>query len=300
MNAGDPQIREANTHATSMWLLKEGGGQIQVEEQQCRLLSDEERVEFQAIHLDCSSVCRGRCGFTDGLPRQPVTTGQGEDDSDCLCVFRGASQCWVPSCAQRAPAPTGASPRPAKGNTSAKAGKVGGGKQGKPIQPEAYKPNAEEPSRDEQQIEPERQGERQGDPSALQLAPSKYAPITRFTSQQAEEMLEYLTTSAMREKIIARAVENISLTDTGFATKIAQHSSGRRVTPALLIAIARPLILQCREQGHAHKATTTIVFSKMSERISAELQVFTREDGYKKQEARGKVVMEPLAGCSTW
>ena len=57
-------------------------------------------------------------------------------------------------------------------------------------------------------------------------------------------MLEYLTTSGMRERIIVRAVENISLTDTGFATKIAQHSSGRRVAPTLLIVIAQLLILQ--------------------------------------------------------
>ena len=93
VGAGGSQIREANIHAISMWLLKEEAGPNQVEEQQCCLLSEEEHAEFQAIHFDCSRVCRGRCGSTDGLPKQPITMGQGADDDDCLCVFGGASRC---------------------------------------------------------------------------------------------------------------------------------------------------------------------------------------------------------------
>ena len=38
----------------------------------------------------------------------------------------------------------------------------------------------------------------------------------------------------------------------------------------------------------------------MTERISAELQAFTREDEQKKREAGGEVLVEPSAGCSTW
>ena len=42
------------------------------------------------MHLDCSSVCRGRCGYTNGAPKQAASTNDG---ADCLCVFGGASQC---------------------------------------------------------------------------------------------------------------------------------------------------------------------------------------------------------------
>ena len=44
------------------------------------------------MHLDCSSVCRGRCGYINGAPKQAVSTSDG---ADCLCVFGGDAQCWV-------------------------------------------------------------------------------------------------------------------------------------------------------------------------------------------------------------
>ena len=70
--AGDPQTREANIQAICMWLITEEVGPIPIEEQRCRLLNDEECEEFRAMHLDCSSVCRGRCGYTNGAPKQAV------------------------------------------------------------------------------------------------------------------------------------------------------------------------------------------------------------------------------------
>ena len=48
--------RNINSHAISMWLLKEDAGPLQVEEQQSRLLSDEEVETFRPTHLDCASV----------------------------------------------------------------------------------------------------------------------------------------------------------------------------------------------------------------------------------------------------
>ena len=99
----------------------------------------------------------------------------------------------------------------------------------------------------------------------------------------------------MRTRIIARAVEDISLADEGFANRMQQHSSGRRVTDALLSAIVWSLIQQYREHGHALNAT----FSKMTERVSADLQAFTCEDERKKQDAGGEVMVEPTPG-HTW
>ena len=307
-------IRDANVHAICMWLLKEVGGPIQVEEQRCRLLSDEERSDFQSIHFDCSGICRGRCGFVNGVPKPAITTGQasgtGADDGDCLCTFGGASQCWVPPRAQ------GASLQQASDNMT-DSGTADGTDSNGTLRPEArapeMDPRAEQFVRDEQQArcagqrvrreqqaEPELQSQPERDPSAQQLAARGYAPVKRFTAKEAEDMLAYLTTSAVREKIIARAVEDIDLTEAGFADRVKQHSSGRRVTTALLAAIAQPLIMQCRELGHTRKAATTTVFTKMSERISAELRVFTRDDEYKKREAGGEVQMEPSPGCCTW
>ena len=75
-----------------MRLLKQAGGPIQVEEQQCRLLSDEERASFQEVHLDCSNVCRGRCGFANGMSRLIANMNQGTGDIDCLCTFECASR----------------------------------------------------------------------------------------------------------------------------------------------------------------------------------------------------------------
>ena len=220
VGAGDPQIREANIHAICMWLLKEEAGPIQVEEQQCHLLSDEEREEFRRIHLDCSRVCRGRCGFTNGLPKQAITTNEDADSADCLCVFGGASQCWVPARARRALTPAGASPWPANTTAGKNAtGKLGSVKQVKGAQseaPEAPKPaavadiNAEAPNADTEvlspdgEIEPDEQGQQE---NPLQLAHRKYAPIKQFTSEQAEEILGHLTSSTIRKRIIARAVE---------------------------------------------------------------------------------------------
>ena len=88
--AGDPQTREASVHAICMLLLKEEAGPIPVEEQRCRLLNDEEHEEFREMHLHCSSVCRGRCGYTNGAPKQVVSTS---GDDDFIYVFGGASQC---------------------------------------------------------------------------------------------------------------------------------------------------------------------------------------------------------------
>ena len=109
IGAENAQRREANIHAICMWLLREEAGPLQVEEQQCRLLSDEEYDAFRQMHLDCSLVCRGRCGFTNGVPKQTVITG---NDAECLCIFGGASRCWVPARAQRALTPTGTLPTP--------------------------------------------------------------------------------------------------------------------------------------------------------------------------------------------
>ena len=109
IGAGGAQRREANIHAICMWLLRGEAGPLQVEEQQCRLLSDEEYDASRQMHLDCPSACRGRCGSTNGVPKQTVITG---DNAECLCVFGGASRCWVPARAQRAPTLTGTLPTP--------------------------------------------------------------------------------------------------------------------------------------------------------------------------------------------
>ena len=69
---------------------------------------------------------------------------------------------------------------------------------------------------------------------------------------------------------------------------------------ALLSAIAWPLIQQYREHGHALNATKKAVFSKTTDRVSADLQGFTCEDERKKRDAGGEVMVEPPAGCSTW
>ena len=134
----------------------------------------------------------------------------------------------------------------------------------------------------------------------LQLAQRKFAPIKRFTLEQAEELLARLCTSEIRARIIERAVEDISLANDDFANRMRQHSSGRRVTDVLLNAIAWPLILQHYEHGHALNATKKAVFTTMTERISAELQAFTSEDERKKRDAGGEVLVEPPPGCSTW
>ena len=89
-------------------------------------------------------------------------------------------------------------------------------------------------------------------------------------------------------------MEDVSLADEAFANRMQQHSSGRRVTDALLSAIAWPLIQQYREHGHALNAT------KMTERVNADMQAFTCEDERKKRDAGGGVMVEPPAGCSTW
>jgi hypothetical protein len=136
--------------------------------------------------------------------------------------------------------------------------------------------------------------------NALQLAQCKYAPIKRFTHEQTEELLVQLTTSEMRSRVIARAIENIGMADDSFESRVAQHSSGRRITEATLSTIAWPLIQQYRDNGHALNATKNAVFATMTERISAELQVFTCEDEQRKREAGGEVLVAPPAGCSTW
>ena len=134
----------------------------------------------------------------------------------------------------------------------------------------------------------------------LQLAPRGYAPMKRFTLDQAEELLAQLCASEMRTRIIERAVEDVSLANDDFANRMRQHHSGRRVTDALLEAIAWPLILEHREHGHALNTTKKAVFTKMTERVSAELQIFTADDERKKRDAGGEVLMEPPPGCSTW
>ena len=121
------------------------------------------------------------------------------------------------------------------------------------------------------------QGQQGQQKNALRLVQRKYAPIKQFSSEQAEELLSQLTTSEMRTRIIARAVEDISLADEGFANRMQQHSSGWRVTDALLNEIAWSLIQQYRDRGHALNGTKKAVFNKMTEKVSADLQALTCE-----------------------
>ena len=194
------------------------------------------------MHLDCSSVCRGRCGYTNGAPKQAVSSLSTNDGADCLCVFGGASQCWVPARTQRALTLADGLPVPAskaaKGDT-ATAG--GSSKQVKGAQSETsevvepadavnvdaemlHKNTAILDTEHEIQIEsgsgPGAQGEQGQQENALQLAQRKSAPIKQFSPEQAEELLSQLTTSEMRTRIIARAVEDISLADEAFANRM--------------------------------------------------------------------------------
>jgi hypothetical protein len=142
--------------------------------------------------------------------------------------------------------------------------------------------------------------EQQPQRNGLQLSQCKYAPLKRFTHEQTEELLAQLTTSGMRLRVIERAIENVCMTDDTFEHRVAQHSSGRRITEATLSTIAWPLIQQYRDNGHALNATKVAVFAKMTDRVSAELQVFTCEDEQRKREAGGEVLVAPPAGCTTW
>ena len=284
--------RNMNSHAISMWLLKEDAGPLPVEEQQSRLLSDEEVEVFRAIHLDCTSVCRGRCGFEGGVPKMTIAAS---GDNECLCIFGGASRCWLP--ANTHPAATTATSLPPTADnmavnetTTEDANK----------QPEAMVESGSERAAHEDVQHDDAQQPLQAQVNVLQLAQRKYAPLKRFTHEQTEELLVQLTTSGMRTRVIERAIENVSMTDETFESRVAQHSSGRRITESTLSTIAWPLIQQHRDMGHALNATKLAIFAKMTERISAELQVFTREDEQRKREAGGEVLVAPPAGCTTW
>ena len=284
--------RYMNSHAISMWLLREEAGPLSVDDQQSRLLSDDEAKAFREIHFDCTSVCRGRCSFENGVPKMAIVAS---GDNECLCTFGGASRCWLPACPQPA-ATTAISPptttdKPTTNETTTEQTDT---------QAETVLKSDTEPETNKDAPHDDVQQPQQTQVNVLQLAQRKYAPLRRFTHEQAEELLAQLTTSEMRSRVIERATENVGMTDETFESRVAQHSSGRRITGNTLSAIAWPLIQQHRDMGHEMAASKLAIFAKMTERISAQLQVFTCEDEQRKREAGGEVLVAPPTGCTTW